>query len=277
MKRLGLIVGSAYSGSSLLTLLFDKFTECYAVGEARQVYHGKVDGPCWRCGTSTADCSEWKQWDGEPFWRWLFDRIEQDVVVDSSKRPSWAISELERDPEFECEKVAIVLSKTIREQFASYWNHQNWSGDLNRKFEPASLIDQYINCYEKYLDMLSDAGIPTFSVTYQNLCDHTVQTMTGLASRLKMGTQKGGERSHTLGGNPAVIAAASSNDKLAFGESGRENYLDGKYADRSAGDAGIRYDESWSKLPAWVRHEANQRIKQRRTIVRDLAIVLGHE
>ena len=59
-QTLCLIVGSAYSGSSLLTALFDQLSDVYAIGEGRQVYHARTGGPCWKCHSDLKDCDMWK-------------------------------------------------------------------------------------------------------------------------------------------------------------------------------------------------------------------------
>ena len=85
-----------------------------------------------------------------------------------------------------------------------------------------------------------------------------------------------GVQSHVIGGNPAVIAAISGNDDLAFGEHGRGGYLSGKYRDRSAGEFTVKRDDGWPTLPSDVRHEINLRITSRRATLDRLSQQLGH-
>ena len=90
------------------------------------------------------------------------------MIVDSSKNPKFAIDETGREPGRDYGIKAIVLSKTVKEQVASYWRHQDWDGSPDPAWSPAKCVDVYISCYRSYLADLKKREIEIQFVQYRN-------------------------------------------------------------------------------------------------------------
>ena len=82
------------------------------------------------------------------------------------------------------------------------------------------------------------------------------------------------EPSHVMSGNPAVIGDVTG-DEVGFDDSGRENYLNGKYAGRPA-RLEVAYDNSWENMPPEFRQRAEAALDRRSAEVGPLLQLLGH-
>lgn len=280
MRTLAWIVGSAYSGSSLLTALLDQNPHIAAIGEGATLYAPVIEAKrrvCWRCRSDASECELWNKWDGSESLVDFCDReFETQVVIDSTKDPSRMLAEWQgstvRPP-----IRAIHLSKSPIEQIGSYWRHQEWKTPriTGVKWSPAECVDQWITLNYWYHGFLQVNHIPTLQITYSDMAHHTDNVLATVASFLGIHNERSDERSHTLGGNPSVIAAASGDDELGFRDAGRNGYLDGKYKDQSPG-LNVEYDESWRSMDSNFARCVNRELARRRREVLPLMQLLGH-
>ena len=279
-RTLCMIVGSAYTGSTLLTALLDRHRDVSTIGEAASLYDPKAVKRrplCWRCGDAVENCEHWQQWDREqPLYSFALAMNPGRVVVDSSKDPAKMIEQWHRAGSYPNTIKAIHISKSPIEQISSYHRHQQWQNPVGQS-EPWSAVEcvsQWILTNYWYVGYLQQSRIQTLRITYSDLTQHTDNVLDTVAAFLGIDTEWGEQTSHTLGGNPAVSSIISTSD-AKFDAEWRADYLDGKYAHKPDG-LQVAYDESWKDLPADFTAEASTAMQERLCEVSPLMQLLGH-
>jgi hypothetical protein len=275
-----MIVGSAYSGSTLLTALLDRHRDVSTIGEAASLYDPQAvtrDPLCWRCGVRSSECLEWQQWDRkQPLHAFALATNPGRVVIDSSKDPAKMIEQWHRAGTYPASIKAIHLSKTPLEQIGSYHKHQQWRIPVRQvaPWTAVECVDQWILTNYWYAGYLLQSSVDTLRITYAELTKENDATLAKVAAFLGLDTEWAEPTSHTLGGNPAVVSIASGNEK-GFGNAGRADYLGGKYAHKSDG-LQVTYDESWKEMPEEFAAEAAEAMRKQLREVSPLMQLLGH-
>ena len=280
-RTLCMIVGSAYSGSTLLTALLDRNRDVSTIGEAAVLYDPQSvarSTHCWRCGCAVKDCKQWQQWDREqPFYSFAMATNPGRVVIDSSKDPAKMIEQWHGGGSYPKTIKAIHLSKTPAEQVASYYRHQRWKTPIGQS-EPwtaEECVDHWVLTNYWYVGYLRQAKVPTLRGTYADLTQRTDETLQRLAGFLEIDSEWDTADSHTLGGNPAVASIESTNQKK-YDDEWRAGYLNGKYADKPDDGLQVRYDDSWKELPEEFAAAATAATDDRAEEVLPLMQLLGH-
>ena len=279
-RTLCMIVGSAYSGSTLLTALLDRHRDVSTIGEAASLYDhstAKRRPLCWRCGVEVQDCKRWQQWDRQQsLYSFALATNPGRVVIDSSKDPAKMIEQWHRAGSYPATIKAIHISKSPIEQISSYHRHQQWQTPVGQS-EPWSAVEcvsQWILTNYWYVGYLQQSRIQTLRITYSDLTQHATSALDTVAAFLDIDTEWGEQTSHTLDGNPAVSSIISTS-ATRFDADWRADYLDGKYSHKPDG-LQVAYDESWKELPVEFAAEASTAMQDRLQEVSPLMQLLGH-
>jgi len=279
-RTLAMIVGSAYSGSTLLTALLDRHRDISTIGEASSLYDPqalKRGTHCWRCGCSADDCERWRQWDrDQSFYAFAFATNPGRIVVDSSKDPAKMVEQWHKAATYPKTIKAIHISKSPPEQVASYYRHQKWKTPAGQStpWTAAECVDHWILTNYWYVGYLQQSHVPALRVTYADLTQQTDAVLDRIAAFLEIDAEWGERDSHTLGGNPAVASVQSTNAEH-YDDEWRASYLDGKYAHQPDG-LQVKYDESWRDIPADFAAAAAAAADERGEDVGPLLQLLGH-
>jgi hypothetical protein len=278
---LGMIVGSAYSGSTLLTALLDRHPDIAALGEAQKVYRlaNEPASVCWDCKTPAADCSLWSRWDREqPFYQFAAAHTAAEVLLDSTKDPTLMLEQWHKANRYPLNPVAIFISKTPLEQVGSYHGHHAWRlpPGIPEAWNPEQCVAEWLCLNYWFFGYLMQNRIPIEFVTYSDLTKNTGDVVDRILTRLGVDPSASGpvEASHVIAGNPAVIGSVTG-DVVGFGDAGREKYLAGKYADQPGG-LDVVYDSSWEEMPPEFRERADAELDRRSAEVAPLLSLLGH-
>jgi hypothetical protein len=262
MEKVVWIVGASFSGSSLLNLLLDTQPTVRGLGEGSQVYRrgtwGKRNvvhvsgGPCALCRSTVDECGLYKNYHGEPFYRFNFDHYGCNLLVDSSKSVDMFCVK-PREAEFGY--TIVLISKSPPEAVQSprlhaKWDH--WDAHAKQVASVEHALSFYIATYRDYLLELAQLKMsaPIVCVQYAQLARNPMRSIERLCNVVDepFDTQRLADRwwetdTHVLGGNPAVVAQIAQDDSLAFAVP-RDRYLDGKYDKR---EGQIFYDASWQR------------------------------
>ena len=278
---LGMITGSAYSGSTLLTALLDRHPALACIGEGQKVYHDKRKrAVCWDCKTEVADCPHWSRWDGDqPFYQYAVAHTAAEVLVDSTKDPAIMLEQWHNANRYPRRPLAVFLSKTPLEQVGSYWRHHAWRlpPGIDQAWTAERCVDEWICLNFWFFGFLMQNRIDLEFVTYADLTKNTAATLDRVLTRLGVDPSAtgDGEPSHTLAGNPAVIGDVTG-DAVGFLNVGRDEYLGGKYAGRPA-TLEVAYDDSWQEMPPEFRARVDAELDRRAGEVAPLLQILGHQ
>jgi len=280
-RTLAMLTGSAFSGSTLLTALLDKHPQVCALGESQKIFR-QESGPhtvCWDCQTSLAECRHWVRWDqDQPFYQFATANSDCPVLVDSTKDPAIMLEQWHKANRYPGNVVAIFLSKSPLEQVGSYWRHHKWQlpESLSVPWTPEECVAEWIGINYWFYGFLQQNRIQVEFVTYANLTRHTADTLERLLTRMGLDPRDDSPCvvSHVVAGNSAVIGAVTA-DAVGFDITGRENYLDGKYAGREA-KLTVEYDDSWQEMDQEFRARVDAELKRRCAEVEPLMQLLGH-
>lgn len=224
------ILGTAYSGSSLLNLLLDGQPGVRGVGEAIRLLDG--DARCWctACRAPVAECPLRDRVNAAAFYRSIF-RFYGDctVLVDSSKW--WKFCALDHPAERGLQYKALFLSKTPHAFVHSLRGHA----------PEIEVPEGFRRWWQAYPSVIRAAqrsprlGPENIAfVGYRELVESTQEILHRLCRFLEVPFDAERCRrwwlsdSHLIGGNQAVFAQVA--DPAWF--TGNEMYLDGKYARR---------------------------------------------
>lgn len=290
-----LIVGSAYSGSSLLSVLLDRVQGIFSMGEgARRYRPGVMCGPCAKCGVpDAADCELYKDWQPSR----MVDLLQDDVVARHhdqihqarswGREPDKETGELrigESFHEFVCRNTdelvivdstkdptqmleqlqtgpnfpvkAVFLSKAPLEAFNSYYRHP-------RAMTAPECVQEWLNVNWFYSGFLRINHIDTLYLKYRDLCFETEVNLRRICDFVGLPYQLRSDwdvpKGHILGGNPAVSSVVSKNDDLCFVNGSRATHMGGKYAEVDAAKPlQVTYDTTHYGLESGFRMECQQ-------------------
>ena len=280
-KTVVMVCGSAYSGSSLLSVLMDRIVGVVSVGEGARAYRpGNMTGPCATCPTGeAADCELYSGWKksqyvhpgenqetfeeerywlerrtindegllriGQSFYEYVDESYPDDrFLVDSTKDPTQMLEELHKGKKYPCR--SVFLSKTPIEAFNSYKRHP-------REMSPQDCVLEWLRVNWFYTGFLQLNSVDVHHVHYKDLCISTEETLGQICSFLECTHSYRSEASkphgHILGGNPAVSSVVSGVDEICFKRTTRREHMGGKYADVDpTADLKIAYDTSHRNL-----------------------------
>jgi hypothetical protein len=239
------MIGTLYTGSSLLNLLLDSQPRVRGLGEAVGLTTLRDSAHCNLCGGPGCPLSA--SVDQGRFYGSIFDFYgDCDVLVDSSKSLELSVDLHPWEPDFE--RRIILLSKAPHE-FAYSWLGHHPHDSVEGAFE------QYLSFYSGQLGRLSGAGwfeqTRCVRVTYRELARRTAATISRVCEFLDTpyhpGVLNWQTDSHIIGGN-WMVAAQVQNYATAFAN---PKYLRGKYAGRLHT---IFYDDQWRSDPPFLQH-----------------------
>jgi len=247
-RTVGWIIGTPYSGSSLLNLLLDGQPGVRGLGEATHFVAPQGNPYCTRCRTVVHECSLKPAIDAQQFYTSMFDQLPDcRILIDSTK--AWDLTVTGHPIEPDLSYRLILLSKTPHEFTYSRAGHQ---ADTT----VSGAFKDWIGVYGPVLrlslarDVLGPSRVTC--VTYQALAQSTGETLSGLCEFL--GTSFSPERharwwesdSHIIGGNNAVFNQVA--DTTWF-ESTAPDYLQGKYEGKRHT---IFRDRAWTRDAAFM-------------------------
>ncbi len=285
-KRVVYILGTSFSGSSLLNCLLDSQPGIRGLGEAVHFLKDETTAWCAACRSSVADCTTSHLIDRERFYECLFDRYpDADLLVNSSK--TWKLCFWQSPPPPRSIGVKIiVLSKTPHEFAHSYATHYEcdyekafkiwieFYSDIYARLAEACLFGQRVVDRQQPWPVVSSEDV--LVLTYRQIAGQVTSTMRrtceflgrrfvhdGLASVWDSDTC-------TIGGNMAIFAQRVRDENF-FGHN--TDYLDGKYAGR---EQQIFVDRAWRQSRNLI--ETCERLyRAQRPSVRKLIQWLGHD
>jgi hypothetical protein len=286
-KQLLFIVGSAYSGSSILSYLMDQIKGVVSMGEGARAYSpGSMPGPCATCGVKNVreECELFKRW--EPtlpavdktvsIYDFMAEEYEDEhVIVDSTKDPTTMVAQKQTGKDYPTK--VVFLSKSPVEAFNSYFRHP-------RFMTPHDCVVEWLRVNYYYYGFLQINGLETLHVTYENLSKDQHRTLNSICKflgityeyRAGIDTPLG----HILGGNPSVSSLVSGDDDLCFANSTRNSYMAGKYAKSTTGEVDktieVAYDTSHRDMDAVFKMECQYELDKHAHKVGPLLQLLGH-
>ena len=291
MAKIVWIVGASFSGTSLLNLLLDTQPTIRGLGEGSQVYRRGTwgpqetvhvsGGPCALCRSTVDECQLYRNYTGQPFYRFNLDHYRCNVLIDSSKSVDmFRVKPFEPDHRY----LVIMMSKSPPEAVYSFKQHakwDHWDAESKKYGAVPAGLNFYIRTYRNYLNELSQIATPppVICVQYAQLVTKPVRAIERLCSILEEPFDDGRltarwweTDTHILGGNPAVVAQVVQDDQFAFAIP-RDRYLDGKYEGR-AGQ--IFYDSAWQRDRTFLE-ECFGAMNERRSELRALLPRIGHD
>jgi hypothetical protein len=238
------ILGTSFSGSSLLNSLFDAQPSTRGLGEAIHLLRKPTNAWCSHCQCPVEACRLQHAIDPEHFYESVANFYpESRVFVNSSKQWKFCFEQMPPPPENFRVRL-IVLSKSLEEFAHSYSRHNDCP--LERAF------NVWVRYYQHLLRNLDDqlqrlAITPSSSgtlfgnltqedvcfLTYRELATETDSTLRTICNRFELPfsdayrAKMWNSNTCTIGGNNAIYAQRSAN--ATFFESGSA-YLDGKYS-----------------------------------------------
>ena len=237
-KTIGYVIGSAYSGSSLLNICLDAQPRVRGLGEAVNLYAGNTAAHCNLCAKPICDCPVYQAVDSTRFYASLFDYYADcDLLIDSSKSSTACFATHPFEPEFD-HKVCL-LSKAPHE-FAHSWVGHHPEQSVDAAFEV------YISYYSMQLELMSWGQWlkpwQSLRVTYRQLTTRTESVLLQLAGFLGFSSPVAPSwetTTHVVGGN-WMVAAQTRAQRNLFTEG--HLYLGGKYNHRFRT---VFYDGHW--------------------------------
>jgi hypothetical protein len=238
-RTVALIIGAAYSGSSLLTLLLDAQRGIRGLGEAVNLITGNDMAHCVVCAKPVRECPLHAIVDRSRFYGSLFDYYgDCEVLIDSSKsvQGCLGIHPFERDLDYR----VLLLSKAPHEFAWSYLHHQE--GQTSE-----SAFRLYLDFYREQIGLLFRQGWfrpwRCLRLSYRQLATNTESLLRQLVQFLHGDTEPVETAwrtdTHIIGGNWMVAAQLQGQQRL-FTENSR--YLQGKYGGEYHT---IFYDNQW--------------------------------
>jgi LPS sulfotransferase NodH len=256
MKRQAiLIVGPAWSGSSILNTLLNTQPGVIGLGEACHWRQPEPTGWCSNCRVAGADCQLYPKIDKQRMLGSALDAYPgKHTVVDGSKHWSRLVTNQET-PEWEIERRLILLHKTPHAWTYSAMRHTKWG--YEKCFEEWLQQAKYnFNCIAKsreavqwtpkahrgFLRLAPDAVMP---IGYEDMMRDPFRTLRTICdfSNIEFDYDAAQHWGRTdtciIGGNNAVYAQFEA--KSSFWQKAPE-YLDGKYEGRHGQ---LFLDEQW--------------------------------
>lgn len=208
------IVGTSFCGSSLLNALLDTQDGIVALGEVHRVcWPRSQDFYCLRCHTDDPLCCAFYRdfvndgMDATDVYSYAARRSGCNVLVDTSK--SWFNVARMFDRRYDIH--AVVLSKSPHE---SAFSHRTHHGDMSMR----ECFRQYLLHYIGALRAFEMRGNPVICVQYASLAKdfrRQVRYLCGLCGitcdERALESRLFSARSHSIRGNPAVIAQMMGN------------------------------------------------------------------
>jgi len=251
------IMGTSFSGSSLLNSLFDSQPNTRGLGEAVHLIHKPTNAWCGHCKCHVDQCQLQKRICPDRFYESVFDVYpESEVVVNSSKHWGQCFRSMPI-PASEFRLCLIILSKSLEEFSHSFAVHQTcsfenafdvWSSFYQQLFANLDGVLTRVpktDVQQRLVSRMTDDSIAY--VSYRELATDTDATLGRLSDQLHLPFDSdyrnrlwGGDTCN-IGGNNAIYAQRSGN--AAFFQRDRE-YLNGKYCGRQGS---IFYDDAWTQ------------------------------
>lgn len=253
------ILGTSYSGSSLLNSLFDAQPRTRGLGEAVHLLQRPTDAWCGGCECPVGDCRLQAKIDDKRFYESVFEAYPNaQVLVNSSKHWGQCFRSMPVPTQSYRLKM-VVLSKAMAAFAHSYAAHESCSWDqafevwvdfytqLLRNLDGALNAQPDATPQNVLATRLTDHDIAY--VTYRDLALHTDATIGRLCSQLQLPfdpdyrNQLWRGDTCSIGGNNAIYAQRSQN--AVFFQAPQE-YLGGKYYGRQGA---VFYDDAWVREP----------------------------
>jgi hypothetical protein len=270
------VVGSAYSGSSMLSVLLDRIRGVVSVGEGARCYKPHtMPGPCATCKQLDAKgCEVYRDFAGYSgtFYEFCKDAYPNaHTIVDSTKDPAIMLEERNQGRRFDTR--AVMLSKRPIEAFSSYYNHP-------REMSAKECVSEWYRVNLYYLGVMALNGIEYINVHYNRLATDPVGEVGRIVDHLGLPTWEERDDAdqpcgHILGGNPSVSSIVSGVDSLCFRNSTRASYMNGKYSE-ATDFLIVDYDTSYLNLPPRFVAELQREIDQVSDRYTPLLALLGY-
>jgi len=250
------VMGTSFSGSSLLNSLFDAQPQTRGLGEAVHLFHKPTKAWCSQCLCHVNSCQLQTKIDRSRFYESIFKAYPNtDVIVNSSKHWEQCFHYMPI-PSVPFRIQIIVLSKSLEEFAFSYARHQSctfleaieiWMDFYQQLFVnlDAVLNHQAVTEAQHLLCPRINENSIAY-VTYHELATNTDMLLQRVCDRLNVPFSNQFRKNLwrgdtcTIGGNNAVYAQRTGNK--SFFETELE-YLDGKYKGRQGY---VFYDDFWS-------------------------------
>lgn len=246
------ILGTAYSGSSLLNLLLDGQPGSRGLGEAIHLILESGNPWCARCQTEIKRCPLKQAVCEKEFYRSIFDFYgDCRVLIDSSKW--WKYCAVDHGIESGLRYQAVFLSKLPHEFAHSFVSHSR-EGDVRKAF-----LD-WIQCYRstwraaRTFPRLDPDRI--LSLPYHHLVTQPDRAVKELCDALEVRFSPEKQSrwwetdSHIVGGNNSIYAQTAGPGWFAA----NEDYLRGKYSGKYRQ---IFLDDHWKSNQALIRQSAD--------------------
>ncbi len=251
------ILGTSFSGSSLLNSMLDVQPASRGLGEAVHLLRKPTNAWCGHCKCHVDACRLQEQIDPRRFYESVFDVYEEsDVLVNSSKHWGQCFRYMPIPPS-PYRLCVIVLSKSMEEFAYSFSAHQSCSFEesfdvwldfythLFRNLDGVLHQSPSTDVQQRLISRIREPDLAY--VSYQELALRPEATIERLCHQLELPFDPGfrdrlfrGDTC-TIGGNNAIYAQRSGNE--AFFDPQRD-YLNGKYAGRHGR---VFYDDLWDK------------------------------
>ena len=205
MKKVILVGGTPFSGSTVFHMMLANDPKGLAIGEVKSLFLpvlAKHTQP--ECSCEEPNCSFWnriRKQGADHLYETIFDLCPQvDTIVDSSKFPFWIDRQNKQLPAKGIQVENVLIWKTPVEYAASCWkrreifprNWQQWARD-------------WVDYHRLYLSLVQNWQ----GVQYANLAANSAQTLTAVGNYLGLPYFPGKERfwekpQHVLFGNRAA-------------------------------------------------------------------------
>lgn len=253
-----LIVGPAWSGSSVLNALLNTQPGVLGLGEACHWRDASSDAWCSRCSKPISECETTPRLEPRRLLSSALDaHPDKHTVVDASKHWSRLVRD-DCDPEWDLPRKVLLLHKTPHAWTYSAVKHNNWA--YGRCFtEWMRLLKYHVKCLERsasweqwrdpHPGFLKLRPEDIFSIMYDELMTDPFGTLERICGQFELQYDRDAAeawfRTATciVGGNNAVYAQFTD-DSNFWKKSG--DYLDGKYAGRQRQ---LFLDEKWRDDP----------------------------
>lgn len=261
------VLGTSYSGSSLLNSLLDTQPQTRGIGEAVHLLKRPTNAWCSRCQGPVEGCLLEQAVRPSEFYESVFEAYpDANTIVNSSK--NWKLCfQAMPIPDESFRLRMVLLSKTPEEFAHSFTVHEPCA------FESAfdiwyAVYERLIGNLERVLNQQPNDEVQAalagricrediHFVGYRDLAAATDQTMQSLCDGLELSLDEN-YRQHlwrgdtcVIGGNNAIYAQRTENNSFFDGQ---PEYLNGKYDGRRGS---IFYDDQWRRS-AELRRTADQ-------------------
>lgn len=243
------ILSLPYSGSTLLSLLFDAQPGVRALGEAMHLALRSPQVACVRCNGPCTTCPLTEVVQQGPFYSSIFDYYDDQtsILVDASKSLSNSLAF--HDPEPGLNHQAVILSKSPHE-FAFSWRGHHADQSVHDAFQI------YWRFYESELWAVTHSKVPldhVHHVTYRDLVTQTDASLKTILASLFVHQQRLSElcwwetTSHLIGGNWLVTAQVSGFAEAIAKADARDRHRYQSHARQ------LFYDDAWRNDKTFVR------------------------